>query len=485
MIRSALMILVVLTSTVVANPPDPKVILKDLNVVIPVTVELQGKVRNLSDQKLEQLYFLVAEALKWTRELSPPSEPNNLFSWKSDSRGLLRNRTLTFILTDSDVISYRGQEFPVGEGFDAFTFAPILTDNQTRPEREDIHIVLRVDKLAYDKSKELRSDANLNILNGLLVQVYAFIQEHLLTSLTELTRIGSKNPHLLDERVTRRAINLFDSLLSDSRVPTKPNPGRLQAAFYKGLSDQLDKLEMMTRSHQGPFVIPHVQTWGPRTLSAMKSDVKDEALLTANWALHLVRALPPEGLMDHIYSCPPGKRHLLKNKMMRLIFSDSRDKDVRNSLIATVVDRIDWLPSEGFVMRNPKDDSVLFDVVVWTNHVLHDASRNLRQDRLARTAVALASEFYGGVQEYLTKPPQAIMSDQNPLELVNFRTRVLQQGVDFVDRLTSDETLWNTIPMEQQRDFFKVRAEYEKQVKLHHTCSQALRGRGPADPRMN
>jgi hypothetical protein len=453
----------ILVASVSNAKPNLIEVTKGLGLSHKLEVELQGGVAGYGDEKLGDIIKLMNRVLIQTRDFAPIDGVPHFFT--SDPEGaLFPGRAFRLILTDQAQVRVLGQTVSLEPDMDAATIAIIQ-----HPKRELV-AVIRLDRLVFNKDGAYQRTAYFRTLSAMLSQIHGFWREHILHTDEQQLHFAT-HPRELSLRIGYRLSDYLDALLVDPRVLQNSHAGGYIAEFFKRWIIEQQQLAVMENTFPGPFLIPATVEWAPQTLAGLTAGNQEEVNATVYRALHLVQAVKPLYLTESIFTATPERRGVLRGKAMNIVFMDSRDTAARERFgMPVTVDEVPWCPSEMFVLT--QGELVFFQAVFWTNQIFYN-DKGIDSAALAKATVAMASEFYGGAQRYLFEDA-AKMGPLSPLETVQYRLKVLQRGMTFVDALQA-HALWKTLTPQEQVGFKSVRAEYESQVKFIQCAVELLK----------
>jgi hypothetical protein len=290
-------------------------------------VELQGGVAEYGDQKAAEIAGLFKAALAAVRDFAPTDGTLGFFTPGAS----FPDRRFRLLLTDTDTVVVDGKREPVE--FDSYTRAAVIgADNE--PPVETLTAVLRLDKLVFRSNGGYQAYAYFKVVKSLVAQMLGFWSEHLSMPIADLIILAQSpgGPDALEMRISRRALNVFESLLTNEHVLKNRNAGVYLGSFYQSYTERLDRIRALKNENQGPFVLPFAMLWQKTTLSGMPTAVVEESDLTLYRALQLVHALKPHDLGDTLLSVADRKDRRLENKAFILTLVDSRDRVGRQRL---------------------------------------------------------------------------------------------------------------------------------------------------------
>jgi hypothetical protein len=435
--------------------PDPQSIVRDLQLDLNLEVEIQGRIGQYHQDMRSSLFAMVNSALKQARTVAP-SGATTIYS-ADPSNTLFRNRSFRLVLTDVDRVMWGRQSVPLG-GLNSGTLQGISGKESLS---QHLILFLRVDQLMLQDGQVLQTYAYHRLFAALVKELFGTWPEHLGLALPELQLAQRKPGAAFELGVALSTCREFKRLLAHPALAS----GDFQGPLFNGYLQASVQVPEGSGLSFGPYAIAHAQSWSPEALHRLKGE-KEEALNTWLRAQYLVFAVPQVDLNRTVFSIEASGEPVLKRKALLLNLVDTRDRITRShlglpSLLATDIQP--FAPSETFVGALAVQNlDQIFSVVLWTDRIFYTADGRSNPDALALATVALASELYQGVQQYLFQPASAL-KPLSEVQLTELRIAALERAVSYVDSLRRSP-LWQTLSSQEHESFDRVQAIYRQQV---------------------
>jgi hypothetical protein len=465
MTRAIGIFLFVFSTVCAAGPHELVDATADLNLAVPLKVVLAGRYSDLPQGQVDQVTAIVQVALKWARDLAPPSLKHHFFSPPEDG---YPDHQFALLLTDSQDFHIGTERFTWTADSDAKNFWKILRYSD-QSYKQDLLIGLRLDRILFNDEGKIRPGASFALADALMKQIYGSWQEHLETPLEEIDRLGSTSPAVIEERIASRQNDVSESLLSNSKLLKMNRAGDFLGVVYAAwVGDRFD-FSHRNQTEDDILAVPFGVHWGEETYSKRKPEILQLGQAVFFRSMHLVSALAPE---HSLFSRGDRGAETLKEKNYLLYLMDTDDAQAlgRYPFGASVRDPNNLVSESGVAGVPGFSRAVLFSAL-WTDRVLFDGTQGLKPNALALLSVALAAETWGAIPAYLHEPSPQMPSDS--LGAVRLRIRVLRAGVDFVERLEK-HPLWGTLSDAEKAAFTVVRAGYATELGEWESCANRL-----------
>jgi len=441
---------------------------------IPAGFELQGGLLN-DPPRGAALRRLTQYALQIVKGLAPTK--SNLFRWEG-SLELLQNRSVTIVLTDSDTVFH--PHFTQQSPYESYIFSPIVWTKEQGEFQEDLLLVIRADLLLLNPNGELRSDCLATLVAHLSRLIYGYAQYHLQFPIKEIVRQNSTRKkqatsNQIIDRISFEAVQTI--LLRPPEAADFEQPLQLFGGLALSWWNQATQLS----GNVGPLPVPLRFGIAEPISNSVSTDLLTTFSSDFGRALFLAYALPPK-LDSRDPFCRSSKCQRFDDRELEMVMIDARDSSLRAQFLPgrfrhhslympsdTILGHAkkQWWISWALGFKGPK---YVLETVFWMNDLFYTENFEPRPDRLARTTLALAGEFYGVYPWMLLKPEKV---DRGPAVMERMKLRYLRASRKFYDRLKAHPVLWTWLTETEKAQFAAMAKIYNEQIDIHN-CGIAI-----------